>query len=457
MPTRDEVAYFGAGPAPLPTSVLTAAAAALQNYNNTGLSLAEISHRSPTATSILASTKAALTTLLSIPSSHEILFLHGGGSGEFSAVVFNMVAAWVEQRRLQAEKECEGNEEKILERVRRELKEELRLDYLVTGSWSLKASQEAANILAPLGPNFINIATDARKANNGAFGLIPDESTWKLSPKSAFVYYCDNETVDGVEFPSFPSILQADPTSSDPFSNPLVVADMSSNFLSRHVDVSKYAVIFAGAQKNLGITDTTVLILQKSLLNHPPLSFLHSLGIWSPPTILHWPTIATSSSLYNTMPIFSIWIIHKVLLLLLSAQAQASTPQKTPNNDNNQNPSNPNSTTPSTTTTIPLQIQESLSLSKSTLLYKTLSTHPKTYHPTTTPPYRSRMNITFRLRSPQLEKAFLDGAEMRLLLGLKGHRSVGGIRVSNYNAVPMADVERLVEYMEEFARGEGDV
>lgn len=248
MPTREEVAYFGAGPAPLPTPVLEAGAKAFLNYDNTGLGLAEISHRSPQATKILADTKSALTSILEIPDDYEILFMHGGGSGEFSAVVFNLVAVWVEQRRKQAEKELAGDEGKILERVKTEIKE-LKLDYLVTGTWSLKASQEAANLLEPLGGRgFVNVASDAQQANGGEFGKIPDESTWTLTPTkrdggkgSAFVYFCDNETVDGVEFPKFPSILEPKDKEDD---ERLVVADMSSNFLSRRVDVRKYAVIF---------------------------------------------------------------------------------------------------------------------------------------------------------------------------------------------------------------------
>ncbi len=231
MPTREEVAYFGAGPAPLPTPVLEAGSKAFLNYEDTGLGLGEISHRSPTANKILADTKASLSSLLNIPEDYEILFMHGGGSGGFSHVVYNLVAVWAEQRRREAEQEF-GDSERVLERVRAQAREELRLDYLVTGSWSLKASQEAARLLGPLGSDLVNVAVDARKANNGKFGKIPAEETWKLTPTrrqggkgSAFVYYCDNETVDGVEFPAFPACLEDDER--------LVVADMSSNFISR--------------------------------------------------------------------------------------------------------------------------------------------------------------------------------------------------------------------------------
>ena len=252
MPTREEIAYFGAGPSGLPTSVAAAGSQAFFNYEDSGLGLAELSHRSPTANQILTDTKAALISLLDIPDNYEILFLHGGGCGEFSAVVFNLVPVWVEKRRKQAEQELGGDESAIVQRVKEDIKNHLRLDYLVTGSWSLIASQEAAQLLAPLGENLVNVALDARNSNEGAFGTIPSEDSWRLTTAqengtcgSAFVYYCDNETVDGVEFPSFPNILESQPGGEER----VVVADMSSNILSRQVDVSKYGAIFAGAQK----------------------------------------------------------------------------------------------------------------------------------------------------------------------------------------------------------------
>lgn len=203
MPSREEVAYFGAGPAPLPTPVIEAGGKAFVNYNNTGLGLAEISHRSPTANAVLAEAKSALSTLYDIPEGYEILFMQAGGSGEFSAVVHNLVSVWVERRRREAEKTFGNDEEKLLERLRKEVTEELKVDYLVTGSWSLKASQEAARLI---GAKYVNVALDARKANNGKFGRIPEEATWSLTPTkkeggmgSAFVYLCDNETVDECE------------------------------------------------------------------------------------------------------------------------------------------------------------------------------------------------------------------------------------------------------------------
>lgn len=255
MPTRQEVSYFGAGPAPLPTPVVEAGAKAFVNYNDCGLGLGEISHRSPTANKILDDTKTNLTALLDIPDNYEILFMQGGGSGEFSAVVHNLVSVWVERRRRRAEADVVKTnsaadkaevDELVFQRLQKEVDQELKLDYLVTGSWSLKASQEATRLV---GAKYVNVALNTRNVNGGKFGKIPAEDTWSLTPTkreggtgSAFVYFCDNETVDGVEFPSFPKALEAQ--GQDDEDERLVVADMSSNFLSRKVDVRKFAVIF---------------------------------------------------------------------------------------------------------------------------------------------------------------------------------------------------------------------
>ena len=234
MPSRQEVSYFGAGPAPLPTSVVEAGAKAFVNFNDTGLGLGEISHRSPAANKILNDAKANLSALLDIPDNYEVLFMQAGGSGGFSAVVQNLVPVWIERRRRRAEADV------------KKVDEELKLDYLVTGSWSLKAAQEASRMI---GSKYVNIALDARKTNNGKFGKIPAEDSWSLTPTkkeggkgSAFVYFCDNETVDGVEFQQLPKALEAQ--GQDAEDERLVVADLSSNFISRKVDVSKYAVLF---------------------------------------------------------------------------------------------------------------------------------------------------------------------------------------------------------------------
>ncbi|KIW16925.1 phosphoserine transaminase [Exophiala spinifera] len=429
MPSRAEVAYFGAGPAPLPTPVIEESAKAFINFEDTGLSLAEISHRSPTANKILADAKQALTALYDIPDDYDIFFMQAGGTGEFSAACQNLVGCWIEQRRRKAVADLgEGKDDEVLARVKKEIENELKLDYLVTGSWSLKASQEATRLL---GAKYVNVALDARKGNNNKFGKIPAESEWKLTPKgSALTYMCDNETVDGVEFPSFPKSLEEN--------DRIVVADMSSNFVSKKLDVSKYSVIFGGAQKNLGIAGIAVVIIRKSLLSLvPPPTFLHRLSDVLPtsgalpPIMFSFSTIAANNSLYNTLPIFNLYVATLVLQSLVSTFKTVSG-------------------------------QEEVANQKAKLIYDTLDAYPDLYHVVPDRNVRSRMNICVRIIAGRSEgavtpddakeKAFLAGAEKRNLLGLKGHRSVGGIRISNYNAVPVENVQKLVQWLNEFAK-----
>ncbi|KAJ9612078.1 Phosphoserine transaminase [Cladophialophora chaetospira] len=429
MPNRSEVAYFGAGPAPLPTPVIEKSAEAFVNFDNTGLSLAEISHRSSTANKILADAKDALAQLYDIPTDdYDIFFMQAGGTGEFSAAVQNLVGAWIEKRRRKAIEDLgEGKDAEVLERVKKEIENELKVDYLVTGSWSLKASQEATRLI---GAKYVNVTVDARKSNNGKFGKIPDEKEWKLTPSgSALTYLCDNETVDGVEFPSFPNSLEDDER--------IVVADMSSNFLSRKIDVRKYGIIFGGAQKNLGIAGITVVIIRKSLLSLvPPPTFLHALSSvvptsgCLPPIMFSFSTIATNNSLYNTLPIFNLYVATLVLQQLVSTFKEKK-----------------------------VSGQEEVADRKAKLLYETLDTHSQLYHVVPDKSVRSRMNICFRITQQEggqpdeaKEKEFLAGAEKRGLLGLKGHRSVGGIRASNYNAVPLENVQKLAGWLVEFAK-----
>ncbi|KAF1833120.1 phosphoserine aminotransferase [Decorospora gaudefroyi] len=423
MVNRSDVNYFGAGPAPLPTHVLERASQVLLNYKDKGIGLCEISHRSPEANEILADTKKALADLLEIPDDYEILFLQSGGSGEFSATVYNLVSVWVEKKRAKIAEEVGGDKDEVLKRLRKVVDEQLKLDYLVTGSWSLKASQEAARLV---GAKHVNVAADSRKVNDGKFGKIPSEDQWSLTPHynggPAFVYFCDNETVDGVEFPSFPQSLEGDDA-------PLVCADMSSNFISRRIDVRKYAVIFGGAQKNIGNTGITIVIMRKSLL--PPHStpaspdLLRELNLAVGPVVLDYPTIAKNNSLYNTLPIFDVWVAGQVMSGLVNAYGIKR-----------------------------IGGQEEVSNEKARLIYDTLEKYSNVYRVVPDKSVRSRMNICFRVHGGDAdkEKAFLAGAEKKGLLGLKGHRSVGGIRASNYNAVSLDGAKLLVSYLEEYAK-----
>jgi phosphoserine aminotransferase len=368
MPERADITYFGAGPALLPTDVLESAAASLVNFNGTGLGLAEHSHRSQLASNIVNEAKKDLATYLDVPDDFDILFMQGGGSGEFSATVYNLVAVWVERRKQRILKDLgvEDNKqlpENVIKELQKAVDEELKIDYLVTGSWSLKASQEAARLI---GPEHVNVAADAREVNGGKFGKIPEESTWKLSKNPAMVYYCDNETVDGVEFPGFPEVLA--PKGDD---GPIVVADMSSNILSRRVPIKNFSVIFFGAQKNLGSTGVTVVVIKKSLLpptvaNAEP-SLLRKLGIPNGPIVLQYSTIAKNNSLYNTLSIFDVFIAGQVLKKSLN--------------------------------TFPNKVdgQQALSEKKANLIYAALDAHPESYKVVPDKSVRSRMNICFRV------------------------------------------------------------
>ncbi|PYH32689.1 O-phospho-L-serine:2-oxoglutarate transaminase [Aspergillus neoniger CBS 115656] len=422
---REDITYLGAGPASLPTDVLATAAQALQNYQDTGLGVAEHSHRSEIATNILNGAKADLANFLDIPDTYEILFLQGGGSGQFDATVYNLVSIWAEKQRQQIIKEKAGiSEEEVISELRKKVESELKLDYLVTGSWSLKASQEAVRLL---GSEYVNIVSDSRTVNDGKFGKIADESTWKLSPKAALVYKCENETVDGVEFPSFPKVLEPKGTDEDP----IVVGDFSSTILSRRIPVQNYSIIFFGAQKNLGVAGITGVIIKKDLL--PPVSspcspaILRKLGLPIAPTILDYSVAAKNNSLYNTLPIFDVYIAGQVLKKLL-----AEFPDK-------------------------VDGQQAVADRKAKLIYETLDAYPEVYKVVPAKEVRSRMNACFRVikggNVDDAEKSFLKGAVERGITGLKGHRSVGGIRASNYNAIPESGIEKLAAYLKEFYAG----
>jgi len=287
MPSRAEITHFGAGPAALPTETIENAAAALINFQETGLGIAEHSHRSALASNIINEAKADLATYLDIPDDYEVLFMQGGGSGQFAATAYNFVGAWVARK----QKELGGSGPELEAAVKN-----LKMDYIITGSWSQKASAEAERLF---GAEHVNVVADSRKTNNRKYGTIPDESTWNLSQDAAFVYLCDNETVEGVEFPEFPKSLE---------NGQIVVADMSSNILSRTIPINKYSAIFFGAQKNLGMAGVTVVIINKKFLppttSQPPATLMRQLGLPIPPRIFEYETIAKNNSLYNTLSIF---------------------------------------------------------------------------------------------------------------------------------------------------------
>ncbi|KAG9242413.1 pyridoxal phosphate-dependent transferase [Calycina marina] len=420
--SRESITYFGAGPAGLPTTVLETVAAALVNYKSLGLGIAEISHRSKDAEEILNSCKKDLRTYLGVPDEFEVLFMQGGGTGQFSATIYEFVSLWVERRR-KAIAEKKKDEEEVQRELEKEV-EELKIDYLVTGGWSLKASQEAARLV---GDEHVNIVTDARKINGGKFGKIPEEEDWKISKNAAMVYYCDNETVDGVEFPTFPAILKNGGGEDEP----LVVADMSSNILSRPIPFEQFSAVFFGAQKNLGCAGLTVVIIKRCLLaptaGRADPKIMRKLGLPIGPIALSYDIVSKNNSLYNTLSITDVFLAGQVLKKALNTFGEER-----------------------------VGGQMKVSGEKAEKIYGVLDKRSERYSVVANKGARSRMNICFRILddegkvSEELEAKFVKDAAAEGLTGLKGHRSVGGIRASNYNSVSFEGATKLAEFLEQF-------
>jgi phosphoserine aminotransferase len=408
---RNQTINLGAGPSSLPTDVLLEAAQGLLDYEGTGMGLTELSHRSGTFKSVVDKAEADLRELLNIPDDYVVLFQQGGGTEQFSATALNLLAYHA-----------------INNPTYRTLKNELGppCDYLVTGSWTAKAQKEALR----LGAN-ARIALDSRKHNEGKFGVIPPVSEWNLSSADevpAMLYYCDNETVDGVEFPS-PGF----PVSDLPKEYREVVslvADCSSNILSRPIDVKAHSIIFFGAQKNVGPSGVTVVIARKSLVEKDP-----DIGVPAGgprvPTTLVYKNSADNASLYNTPPMFSIYASGLVFADLLKNKGGVAGATERAN-------------------------------TKSRAVYQVIDESNGLFVPTVKQASaRSRMNITFRIvkdgqPSQALEDQFVKDCGAKGIVQVKGHRSVGGIRTSLYNAVTVEQTMVLVEVMRDFIARAGN-
>lgn len=364
---------FSAGPAVMPEEVLHLAAEEMLDWHGSGMSVMEMSHRGREFTSIIDTARADLRQLLAVPPEYKILFLQGGGLGENAIVPMNLA----------------GRTASALQPA--------TIDFIQTGSWSIKSSNEAKK--------YANVHVAATNAG-GKFTSIPERSTWNLSANPAYVHVCTNETIDGIEFDSVPDI--AAQTSGAP-----LVADMSSHILSRAVDVSRYGVIFGGAQKNIGPAGLTVVIVREDLIGH-------ALPIC--PSAFDWKIVSDNDSMYNTPPTYAIYIAGLVFQWIKRQGGVAAL--------------------------------EARNIAKAKLLYDYLDA-AKLYENRVDPDCRSRMNIPFFLRDETLNEAFLAGAKEHALLQLKGHKSVGGMRASIYNAMPIEGVRALVEFMQEFERTRG--
>ncbi|MEG1168437.1 MAG: 3-phosphoserine/phosphohydroxythreonine transaminase [Gordonibacter sp.] len=351
---------FSAGPAVLPEEVLREAADEMLDYRGAGMSVMEMSHRSKTYTGIIEAAEADLRELMGIPDNYQVLFLQGGASQQFAAVPMNLM------------KNCVA-------------------DYIITGAWAKKAWQEG------------QIFGDARAIASSAdetFSYIPDCSDLDVSPDADYVHICENNTIYGTKFHTLPNTLGKD-----------LVADVSSCILSEPVDITRYGVMYGGAQKNIGPAGVVISIIREDLIREDVLE--------GTPTMLKWKTQADAGSMYNTPPAYGIYICGKVFKWV---KAQGG-----------------------------LEAMQARNQEKAALLYDYLD-QSSMFSGTVRKEDRSLMNVPFVTGDADLDAAFVAEAKAAGLENLKGHRSVGGMRASIYNAMPRAGVEALVEFMDGFER-----
>ncbi|RLQ96844.1 3-phosphoserine/phosphohydroxythreonine transaminase [Falsibacillus albus] len=356
----EEVYNFSAGPAVLPQEVKSIVQEELANYRQTGMSVMEMSHRSNPFQDIIDEAEALLRELMNIPDNYHVLFLQGGASLQFSMLPMNL------------------------------LTKHKKAEYVLTGSWSVKAAKEAEK--------FGDITTKI-SSNDKNFTYYPTVDLTTLSTDLDYIHITTNNTIEGTVIPSIPDTKQI----------PLV-ADMSSNILSEHYDVSKFGLIYAGAQKNIGPAGLTIAIVREDLIGSP---------IENCPTLLNYETYSKNQSLYNTPPTFSIYVA-KLVFEWLKQKGGIAAIEKT----NRQ---------------------------KAGMLYDFID-QSKLFHSLVKPGSRSLMNIPFTAESDELNAAFIKQAGEKGLVNLKGHRSVGGMRASIYNAMPVKGVQALIDFMESFEK-----
>ena len=354
---------FSAGPAMLPEEVIRQAAAELTDWKGSGMSVMEMSHRGKQFMSIAEKAEQDMRELMAIPENYQVLFLQGGASSQFSMVPMNLLR---------------GND---------------TADYINTGAWSKKAIAEAKR--------FCNVNV-AASSESTSFTTVPKQTELSLNPDAAYVHYTPNETIGGVKFHSIPDVGDV----------PLV-ADMSSTILSRPVDVSKYGVIYAGAQKNIGPAGLTIVIVRDDLIGEE---------IAGTPAMFSYATMAKADSMYNTPPTYS-WYIAGLVFEWIKNRGG-------------------------------LQAMAEINKRKSDKLYAAIDGSDFYSSPVDTG-CRSWMNVPFTLANPDLDGTFLEQAAQAGLVTLKGHRSVGGMRASIYNAMPEAGVDALIACMKEFEQNNG--
>ena len=359
----ERIYNFSAGPAVLPQEVLEQARDEMLNWQGSGMSVMEMSHRGKEFMGIAAQAEIDLRELLGIPANYKVLFLQGGASSQFAMIPMNL------------------------------LRGKTSADYVNTGEWSKKAIKEAKKYCT------VNVAASSEDGN---FSYAPTQDKWTLNKDAAYVHYTPNETIGGVEFNWVPD------TAGVP-----LVADMSSNILSRPIDVSKFGLIYAGAQKNIGPAGLTIVIVRDDLVGQT---------LPATPSMMDYKIHVDNESMYNTPPTYAIYIAGLVFKLLKRHGGLAE--------------------------------MEKVNIAKANLLYDYLDT-TAFYNCPTAKDNRSRMNIPFTLKDAALDEEFLKQAKARGMAQLKGHRSVGGMRASIYNAMPVEGVKTLVQFMKDFEKSHG--
>lgn len=349
---------FSAGPAVLPEEVLKEAAEEMLDYNGTGMSVMEMSHRSKAFEEIITDAEKSLRELMNIPDNYKVLFLQGGGSQQFAMIPMNLMKNRV-------------------------------ADYIKTGQWSKKAIEEAKIY------GQVNVIASSEDKN---YTYIPDLKNLKISDDADYVYICHNETVHGIKYNDIPKI-----------GDKILVADMSSDFLSEPVDVSKYGLIYAGAQKNIGPAGVVVVIIREDLIKDDVLA--------GTPTMLKYKIHADNKSLYNTPPAYGIYICGKVFKWLQNKGG--------------------------------LEAMKKINEKKAAILYDYLDSSCM-FKGTVAKKDRSLMNVPFITGSDELDAKFVKAAKVAGFENIKGHRSVGGMRASIYNAMPIEGVKALVEFIKKF-------
>lgn len=351
---------FSAGPAVLPEEVLKQAAAEMLDYQGTGMSVMEMSHRSKAFANIIETAEADIRDLMGIPENYHVLFLQGGATQQFAAIPMNLM-------------------------------QNKKADYIVSGSWSKKAFKEA---------KLYGEARCVASSEDGNFSYVPDVDGLEFDPQADYVYICQNETIYGTRYPKLPNT-----------GNVPLVSDVSSMFLSEPVNVSDYGLIYGGVQKNVGPAGVVIVIVRDDLVREDVLPFT--------PTIMRYKTQADAKSLSNTPPCYGIYICGLVFKWLKEMGG--------------------------------LEVMKARNVEKATLLYDYLD-QSKLFTPTARKEDRSLMNVPFITGNADLDAKFVAEAKQAGLESIKGHRSVGGMRASIYNAMPKAGVEALVQFMDKFER-----